>query len=339
VILAKPRRRLVLATLAAGAGGMMSALVPAARAQQALVKQATMVVLFPGDSDDDEPATRHFFEELRRRGWIEGSTIAYERLSGRGTRRYLESMATLAAGRTPSLVLATTASLAKAVVADGSAVPVVFITGADPVTLGLVESHARPGRNATGVHQIQPGDLVHKTLEIMRDTEAGFKRIGVLFDRHSPEFERQKQAWNDAAGQLGIELQGADFTNFEAVHKLLVKFRKDNISVVAVTASLAMLARRKELIAAALRNRIAIIGRRSEWPETGGLLSYGIEIAETQRRAAAIADRILKGRKAAEIPVERTMKIELVLNTRTAKTLGFGFPKALLLRADRILDV
>lgn len=332
----KPRRRLVLAMLAAGAGGMVPAV---SRAQQPLVKQASMVVLFPGDSDDDEPATRHFFEELRRRGWIEGSTIAYERLSGRGTRRYLESMATLAAGRTPNLVLATTASLAKAVVADGSAVPVVFITGADPVTLGLVESHARPGRNATGVHQIQPGDTVLRTLEFMRETEPGFKRVGVLFDRHSPEFERQKQAWQDATRQLGIELQGADFTNFEAVHKLLVNFRKDNISVVAATASLAMLARRKELISAALRNRIAIIGRRSEWPETGGLLSYGIEIAETQRRAAAIADRILKGQKAAQIPVERTMKVELVLNTRTAKNLGFGFPRALLLRADRIIDV
>jgi putative ABC transport system substrate-binding protein len=309
-----------------------------ARAQGQAQKKTTMVVLFPGDSEDDEPAARHFFDEMRRRGWSEGVNMAYERLSGRGTRKYLESLAGVASGIDPHLVLATTTSLALAVVKENPKVPVVFISAADPVTAGLVETHAKPGRSATGVHLVQAADAVEQSLAFARQAEPKLKRIGVLFDRHTTEHERIKANFSAAAARAKLEVVPVEFSNFEAVLKALVTLRKDNIGIVAVGPSLTLLARRKEVVAQAMRNSIGLITRRSEWPEAGALLSYGTELAESQRRAAAIADRVLKGAAPAGIPVERSMKMELVLNHKTARTLGLGFPRELLLRADRVID-
>lgn len=301
-------------------------------------KKTTIVVLFPGDSEEDEPATRHFFDEMRRRGWSEGVNMAYERLSGRGTRKYLESLAGVAAGIEPHVVFATTASLALAVMKENPKVPVVFTSAADPVAAGLVDSHARPGRSATGVHLVQAEDAVAQSLEFARLAEPRMKRIGVLFDRHTPEHERIKAGFSAAAAKAGLEVAPVEFSNFEAVLKALVTLRKDTVNMVAVGPSLTLLARRKEVVAQALRNNIGLITRRSEWAEAGALLSYGTELAESQRRAAAIADQVLKGAAPAGIPVERTMKMELVLNQKTARTLGLGFPRNLLLQADRVID-
>lgn len=324
----QPRRRqLLLAGLAS----------PALALAQSGPK-SRMVVLYPGDSEEDEPATRYFFEELRRRGWIEGSTISFQRLSGRGARRYLEQVATEASGHEPALVFATTGSLAQAVMKDNPALPVVFLSAIDPVSSGLVDTHAVPGRSATGVHQLSAPDAQVRTLEIVREIDPSVRRIGVFFDRHAAEFEAQKQAWQEASAKAGIELRLGEFQNFEAVHRLMVEFRKDNLAFAAIPPSLTMLARRREVVSAATRNRIALVARRSEWPEAGALFSYGTEVAESQRRAAAIADRILRGAKPAQIPVERTMKQELVLNAKTARAMGFTLPRSVLLRADRLVD-
>lgn len=320
-------RRTVLAALAAGA------FVPGFAFAQA---QKLVVVLHAGDAEDDEPAARPFFEELRKRGWAEKLNIAYEHHSGRGMREYLETMVRNAAARSPNLIYATTASTALAAIKATQGVPVVFTTAADPVAAGLVDSLAKPGRNATGAW-LAPGDVTPGRYELLRQAMPALKRVGLVLDTRAAEVARQRAANEAAAKKYGFQLSVAEFTNFEAVAKALAQFRRDGITVVKLSTSFTLLARRREVVQAAERNGIALLAHRAEWAEAGAMISYGADVGDSLRRSAAIADRILKGAKASEIPVERATRLELVINQHVAHQLGHGIPKALLQRADRVI--
>ena len=300
-------------------------------------RRVSIVVLFAGESDDDEPATRAFFDEMRRRGWVEGTNIAYERLYGRGSREYMEGLAETAAGRAPDLIYATTTNIALAVLKAGEAVPVVFMAASDPVASGLVSSLARPNRNATGTYQ-NPSNVVGKRFELIREAFPRLKRIGVLHDRRSAEYQRQKAGHQEAARRAGLALAEAEFTNYEAVAKILARFRRDGIAAVTLTPSFTLFARRREVSETAARNGIALVAHRVEWAEAGALMTYGAEIAESLRRSAGIADRILKGARPADIPVEQVTKLELVISRRTANELGLSLPASLLQRAHQLID-
>jgi putative ABC transport system substrate-binding protein len=305
----------------------------------ALAQQAAknVVMLSAGDSEDDEPAGRAFYEEMRRRGWNEGANINYTRLFSRGSRVYVEGLASSAAGSAPDLVVAATGSLALAVLKETESVPVVFMTSVDPAVLGLVETIAKPGRNATGVYQVQ-GDSVQVRYRLAKELLPRAHKFGVIYDRRAADLERQKKANQDGAIAAGLDLDATEFTNHEAIAKILARYRRAGVHAVMTTPSFTLLARRREVIALAERNGLAVIGHRVEYAEAGALASYGPEIADAQRRGAAIADRILKGAKAADIPVERAVKAEFVLNQRVARQLGIGVSKALLARADRVID-
>jgi len=160
----------------------------------------------------------------------------------------------------------------------------------------------------------------------------------VIYDRRFAELDRQRKANEDAARAAGLQLEAAEFTNFEAVAKVLARYRRAGIQTFMATPSFTLLARRRELITLAERNQMAVVAHRVEYAEAGALMSYGPEIADAQRRSAAIADRILKGGRAAGIPVERAVKSELVLNQRVARQLGIGLPRSILARADRLID-
>lgn len=324
------KRRALLVTIGAGLAAPRFALAQAA-------KTASVAVLFAGDSEDDELVARTFFEEMRLRGWVEGKNIAYDRLYGKGSREYVRGLAGTVADRAPDLIVATTASLALAVVKENESVPVVFMTLSDPVAVGLVSSIAKPGGNVTGTYQVQ-GDAVAVRYRLMREVLPRLEKVGVVYDRRAAELARQKKANQDAAIAMGVDLEAAEFTNFEAVAKILARFRRVGIVAVAMTTSFTLLARRREVIALAERNAQVLVAHRVEWAEAGALMSYGPEIADSQRRSAAIADRILKGARPAEIPVERAVKSELVLNQRVARAHGIAIPKSVLQRADRVID-
>lgn len=323
-------RRLLLQMLGAALAAPCLAFAQAAR-------RFSVAVLHPGDADDDEPATRPFFEELRRRGWVEGTNIAYDRLYGRGSREYVQGLAGLAAGRAPDLIYATTSTLAAAALKASDSVPLVFTTASDPVALGLVNSFERPGRNATGAYQVA-GDVIATRFALLREALPRARRVGILLDRRSAEYQRLKAVHQDAARLAGLELALAEFTNYEAVAKLLAGFRRQGIAAVLVTPSFTLVARRREVSDAAQRNGIALVAHRVEWVEAGALLSYGANSAEAHRRSAGIADRILKGARPADIPVEQAKNFELAVSQRTAKELGVIVPETLLQRANQVID-
>jgi len=296
----------------------------------------TVAVLFVGESEDDEPAARPFFEEMARLGWLDGKNIGYDLHSGKGTRQYLDSLAGTAVGRAPDLIFATTASLAAAVLKETGTLPVVFTTMTDPVAGGLVASLAKPGRNATGAYPV-PGDAAAKRFALVRQALPRLQRMGAVFDRATPEFQARKAAHLKAARAAGIELSMAEFTNFEAIAKIFSQYKRDAILAVEITPSFALTGRRREVASLADRNGIALVAHRAEWADAGAVLTYGVDIGETYRRAAAVASRILRGAKPAEIAVERPNRFELVLNQRAALAHGIALPKALLQQAKRVI--
>lgn len=322
-------RRLLLGLIGTGIAAPRLLFAQAARAM-------TVAVLFIGDSDDDEPAARPFFEEMARLGWLDGKNVTYDLHSGKGTRQYLESLVGVAISRAPDLIVATTASLAAAALKETKTLPVVFTTMSDPVAGGLVASLARPGRNATGVFQV-PGDAAAKRFALVRQAMPQLKRMGSVFDRSVPEYQSRKAVHQKAARAAGIDLVTTEFTNFEAIAKIFAQYKRDGILAVEVTPSFALTGRRREAASLAERNEIALFAHRAEWADAGAVLTYGVDIGESYRRAAGIASRILKGQRAGEIAVERPNRFELVVNQRVALTLGIAIPKALLQQAARVI--
>jgi putative ABC transport system substrate-binding protein len=323
------RRKFLLA-----AGG--AAAVPLFAWAQA--RNKAVVALFPGEEEDDQPAGQPFFDELRRRGWVEGTNIEYERLYGRGARDYMEGLAKSAASREPDLIYASTAALALAVVKETDSVPVVFTSASDPVASGLVFSLRRPARNATGAYQ-SAGDGLRRRAELLRQVIPAASRIGLLLDRRSTEFARQRQLHEDAVRAMaGVQLKVAEFTNFEAVARQLANLRREGVEAVFLAPSVTLLGRRRDVVDTAMRNKLALVGHRLEWAEAGALFTYGPDVTDALRRSAAIADRVLRGAKPAETPVEQASRFEFIVNNRSAVALGIAVPPALLKTADRVIE-
>lgn len=323
-------RRQLLGLLGAGATAPGFVLAQATRVP-------TVAVLFIGDSEDDEPTARPFFETMARFGWVEGKTINYERYSGKGTRQYMEAMVSSAAGAEPDLVFATTGSLAAAVLKENTEIPLVFTTMTDPVAGKLVASLAKPGGNATGAYQM-PGDASKKRFAFVRQAMPGLKRMGAVFDRNNSEQEQRKAAHLKAAQAAHFELSVAEFTNFEAIARIFANYKRDGIRVAEMTPSFALTGRRREVVALAERNEIALVAHRAEWADAGAILTYGVDLGESYRRAARIAHRILKGAKPGSIAVELPNRHELVINPRAALALGIALPKALVQQAQRVVE-
>ena len=324
------RRRTLLGVMGAG-------LVAPGLAFAQAAKTATVAVLFAGDSDDDEASVRPFFEQMARLGWAEGKNVVYDRHSGKGTRQYLATMASLAAGREPDLIYATTTTISAAVLKETESVPVVFATSADPVAAGLVASLAKPGRNATGTYLVA-GDASARRFALVREALPKVKRMGAVFDRGSQDYQNRKAAHQKSARAAGLALVSAEFTNFEAIAKIFAQFKRDNLVATEITPSFALIGRRREVANLAALNGIALIAHRIEWAEAGAVLTYGVDSGESHRRAASLADRILKGAKASNLPVERVQKFELAVNNRAAEALGLHLPASIVQSAAKVFN-
>jgi len=298
----------------------------------------SVVALFPGEEDDDQPAAQPFFDEMRRRGWVEGTNIDYERLYGRGAREYMEGLAKSAASKEPDLIYASTAALALAVMKETEKVPVVFTSASDPVASGLVSSLRSPARNATGAYQ-SAGDGLRRRVQFTRQMLPNATRVGLILDRRATESARQRTLHEDAVRAVpGLSLTVSEFTNFEAVAKLMANFRREGVQVVFISPSVTLLGRRREVTDTAIRNKLALVAHRLEWAEAGAVLTYGPDVTDALRRSAALADRVLRGAKPAETAVEQATRFELIVNNRSAKTLGIAVPATVLKTADRVIE-
>ena len=296
-----------------------------------------VIALFAGEEEDDAPASKPFFEEMRRLGWSEGVNITYERLYGKGTREYIANLVKDAASRQPDLLYAATATIALQLIKEGGAAPIVFASAAHPVRAGLVKSLDKPGGNATGAFQAT-GEILRRRLLLAREAFPHFKQIGVLIDRRAADYPRQRELHEEDGKRVGFAVSIAEFTNFEAVPKAIAQLRRAGVGMVAVSPSVLLIARRREVAEYATLAKVALIGHRVEWAEAGAVMTYGADVGETLTRSARVADRVLKGARPADTPVQQATKLELAVNAKAAAAVGLQIPAPLWERADRRIE-
>ena len=309
---------------------------PAAEAQQA-GKVARVGYLSTGTPTANAGLRKAFTDGLREHGWIEDKNIVIEsRWEGAG-KPTLDALAAELVRRPLDLIFAVNTPAALATKRTGTTLPVVFATVSEPVAIGLVDSLPRPGRNFTGLTTINR-ELMSKRLEVLKETIPGLTRVGYLANPDYEVHKAQLTEMNAAAHGLGLtlhlqevhapsEFEGA-FGRMAAAHVGAFIVQQDDLFV----------GNRALLIDLATQRRLPGMFVFSLYPRAGGLMSYGANAEDLYRRAAEYVDRILKGAKPSDLPVERPTKFELVINLKTAKALGLTIPASLLLRADQLIE-
>jgi putative ABC transport system substrate-binding protein len=303
----------------------------AARAQQA-AKLPT--VGFLGTSTRSQWTTA-FVQRLRELGWIEGRTVAIEYRWAEGrSERFAEIAAEFVLLKVD--VIFTTGSAVLAVKQTTSAIPVVFTLAQDPLGTGLVASLARPGGNVTGISN-QQTDLATKRLELLREVVPTLRRLAILANVGNPAAVLEMGDVQATARTLGLEVATSEFRRAEELEPAFeaLEGRTDALYVCSDSLTFTHRVRIKTL---ALALRMPMIYVERENVEAGGLMSYGPNFPDLFRRAADYVDKILRGAKPGELPVEQPTKFDLVINLKTAKELGLEVPPMLLARADEVIE-
>ena len=273
---------------------------------------------------------------LREAGYVEGQNVS---LIVRSANNQIEQLPTLVRDlvelKVDVLVIPSTPG-ALAAKNSGSKIPIVFIGSADPVSAGLVDSLARPGGNITGFSTIA-GTLAGKRLELLKESIARLSRVAVLWNARDPTTVQQWQENQSAARDLGLQLYSIDASKRDTYAEMFKVAITSGSNAVTVTNSAIFASQQKTIIELAISNKLPAIYPRRDFVENGGWLSYGPEDTEPFRRAAALVDKILKGAKPADLPVEQPTKFELVINLKTAKQIGLTIPPNVLARADRVI--
>jgi putative ABC transport system substrate-binding protein len=285
---------------------------------------------------DPEPFWSEFRTGLREQGYIEGQNIAFEFRSASGKLELLRGLAdelvrlkvdVIVASQTPAVAAARQAT---------SEIPIVMAPAGDPVGTGLISSLARPGGNITGL-SATAAELYAKTLELIRDVLPSTRRVGVLANASDPFTRLFVQQIEDGGRTLGIAIQTINVRTIEEFDAAFATMVKEGANAVIVQATLP----RKPAIDLALKHRLPAVGAGGSGrllSEQGGLMSYSANQSGTYRRAAHYVDRILKGAKPAELPVEQPTRFELVVNLKTAKALGLDIPATVLARANEVIE-
>ena len=327
-------RRELLAAL----GGAAAALPLAARAQQG-ERVRRIGVLLNTAADDMVFQTRvgAFLQGLALLGWTIGRNVRIElRWSGGKAdeaRRYATELAALA----PDVILAHGVSSVRPLLQATRTVPIVFPIASDPVGAGLVESLARPGGNATGFMSFEY-PLSGKWLELLKDIAPGVTRVAVLQDPTQGGGSSAFAVIQAAAPSLGVEVTPVNLRDAPEIERALADFARTSNGGLIVTGSALSNVHHKLIITLAARHKLPAIYFERSFSAGGGLISYGSDYIDHYRRAAGYVDRILKGEKPANLPVQAPTKYELVINLKTAKTLGLEVPATLLARADEVIE-
>jgi putative ABC transport system substrate-binding protein len=281
------------------------------------------------------PWTSAFVARLRELGWIEGSNILIEyRWSQGRTERYAEIAAEFV--RLKVDVVLTVGSAVPMVRQATAVIPIVFAVGIDPVGSSLVASLAHPGGNVTGL-SIQANELVGKRIELARELVPQLRRLAIMFNIGNVQPVLEMGETQAAARMLGLEVIPLVIQRAEDIPSTLqgLKTRAD---AVYVAVDQLMVANRTTIVTSALGAELPTISSTSDFVKAGALLSYGPSYTERFRRAADYVDKILRGTKPGDIPVEQPTKFELVINLKTAKQLGLVVPPTLLARADEVIE-
>ena len=309
-----------------------------ARAQQAGVMRRIGVLMAIG-ADDPEGQARiaAFRQGLQKLGWTEGQNVQVDTRWTAGNidldRKFAAELVALA----PDVLLGTASQTVAALQAATQSVPIVFAHAVDPVGAGFVDSLARPGGNATGFVLYEYG-ISAKWLELLKEIAPSVTRAAVLRDPAIAAGTGQFGAIQSVAPSFGVELTPVNVRDPNEIERAISAFARSPNGGLIVTASPLALRHRNLIVALAARHKLCAIYNLRSFVTAGGLISYGTDIPDLLRRAAGYVDRVLKGEKPADLPVQAPTKFEMVVNIKTAKTLGVTLPLPLLARADELIE-
>ena len=326
--MATMRRRSFLGILGGAAAWPL-----ATRAQQT----ALPVVGILGGGSAATPNLAGFREDLRDAGYIEGQNVVIEGRWAEGQYDRLPVLAAELVHRPAAIIVASSLPSVFAAKAATSTIPIVFISAGDPVQLGIVASLNRPGGNITGVNFFAV-EVASKRLELLIEVVPSVTVIGLLTNPNNPrtDFEiGQLQAAARTAGKQILVVKASGERDFDVAFETLVQERA---SAVLIPADPLFFLWREQLVALAARHALPAMYDVREYTAAGGLLSYGLSLTDAYRLIAGQVARILKGAKPADLPILQPTKLELVVNLRTAKTLGLTIPESFLLRADEVIE-
>jgi ABC-type uncharacterized transport system substrate-binding protein len=278
-----------------------------------------------------------FQQQLRELGYVEGRDVAFEKRYAREDVERLRAMARELVRLNVSAIVTAGTVAAVAAKRATSAIPIVMATGADQVSLGLVDSLARPGGNVTGVSSYA-SQLTDKRFELLREIVPGLSRLAVLWKSDniiSANFVRDLERLTT---ESGVALQNLRVNTRDDVVGAFVAAARERAEAVYVVSAATLFAERRTISDLALKHRLPTMTAESEYVDAGLLASYGANYPDLFKRAAFYVDKILKGAKPGDLPMELPTKFDLVINLKTAKALGLGIPQPVLLLADRVIE-
>jgi putative tryptophan/tyrosine transport system substrate-binding protein len=319
------------------AGGAIMAWPLVGRAQQGRVRRVGM--LLPATAADPEypVLVNAFVQKLQQLGWTEGSNVRIETRWAGGevdaNRRFADELVALA----PDVILASGNSAAGPMLQATRAIPIVFAIVPDPVGAGLVDSLARPGGNATGFTSFSY-DIAGKWLELLKEIAPGMARVGVLRDPNLTAGVGQWSAIQTAAPSFGLETSPINLRGAAELEQAMATFARQPNGGLVVTSSGLAVYHRATIVAQAAKLKLPAIYYSRPFVSAGGLISFGSDRIDQFRSAAVYVDRILKGEKPSDLPVQNPTKYELAINLKTAKALGLSVRPALLARANEVIE-
>jgi putative ABC transport system substrate-binding protein len=310
----------------------------AARAQQPERMRSIGVLMnFPSNDEEGQARITAFAQALQKLGWTEGGNVrTHTRWAADDVdryRRYAEELVAL----TPDVVLASGSPSVEALLRVTRSVPIVFANVIDPVGAGFVTSMARPRGNTTGFTAYEYS-ISGKWLELLKEFAPNVTRVAVLREPSLAAGIGQFAAIQSAASSSGVELSAVDSRDASEIERALAAFAQEPNGGVIIAASSSAVTHRELIISLAMRYRLPNVYPFRYYPASGGLASYGPDTIAEFKRASVYVDRILKGEKPADLPVQAPTKYEMVINMKTAKALGFDVPPTLLARADEVIE-
>jgi ABC-type uncharacterized transport system substrate-binding protein len=279
-----------------------------------------------------------FRQGLRELGWVEGQSIVVEYRFAEGRFDRLPGLAAELVRLKVELIVATPSPAVVAAKSATGTIPIVMIGVADPVGQGLVASLARPGGNVTGVAYSVGTETIGKGLELLKEAVPKVQRVAVLSNPTNPSHALAMNSVRTAAQSLGLQLQFLEARGPDAFDGAFAAMARERAGALLVVPDPVFLAQRARLADLTAKSRLPSMHSLREEAESGGLMSYGSTLSSQGRQAAVYVDKILKGAKPADLPIEQPTKFELVINLKTAKALGLTIPPSVLTRADEVIQ-
>jgi putative ABC transport system substrate-binding protein len=283
------------------------------------------------------PLVEAFRKGLSELGWVEGKNIVIEWRFSEGSGERFGDLAAELVHLKVDLIVATAAPATYAAKQATTTIPIVGIVLTDPVGQGFAASLVRPGGNVTGLASLFP-ELAAKRLELLRETLPGVSRVAVLWNAANPGNAHQFEATKVAARTMSLRLQSVEVRGPDDFQSALAAMTRARPEALLILADPLILAYRTQIVDFAARRRLPTMHPFRESVEVGGLMAYSVDLPDMYRRAATYVDKILRGAKPADLPIEQPTKFEFVINMKAAQVLGLAIPQSILLRADRVVE-